>query len=120
MHKAIYLNIVITASQSATTSEQIHEIQTRLTHGLQKTPRQLSGVIKRLRVKAGKIEALVYLEGEQDAPQNFSELAISDVKKSLETAFVVPLTNRSHLQISDIQENTNAVDELADEETHQS
>ena len=115
MHKAIYLTVVVKTNPPGNTSEQVKEIEARIAAAISTTSHELTGTLKRLRVKDGEIKAIVYLEGEQDAPQNFSKIAILDARKSLETAFAVPLTSHSRISISDIQENTNAVDELADE-----
>jgi hypothetical protein len=61
------------------------------------------------------VSILVYGEGEQDAPQNFTELASAELRKLLETAAAAMESSGLKASVTTIEENTNAVDELADE-----
>jgi hypothetical protein len=123
VRKGIYLDIIVAVENA----EQVESLEATLKAILNQalgsgTPiAQLSGAVKRIRSprsKAGeppRIEALIYLEGEQDAPQNFYRLAMAEAQATLDAALLTPIAPDVTARVETIRENTNAVDELADE-----
>ena len=124
MRKGIYLNVLVRADNSQDHEQSMSALKTVVNHALQNgTPiAQLTGDVKRIRMRAPhdgeapKIETLVYLEGEQEAAQNFNELATAEVQAALQAAFVTPITPDVTAHVEAVQENPNAFDELAEEE----
>ena len=60
------------------------------------------------------MNVLIYMEGEQDAPQDFQKLAIDELRKRLDAAFESPTERGLRISIQRVEEATGAVDELAD------
>ncbi len=65
--------------------------------------------------KGQVVSVLAYLEGEQDAPQDFAKLAIEQWQNLLGQVSQQLTAKRVPVKISAIEEDSDAVDELADE-----
>ncbi len=115
MRKGIYLNVLLRCDGDPQPRlDAIRQAVDAAARG--GTPHaHLTGEVKRIRLAsagdsaAPLVDVLVYLTGEQDAPQSFFALATAELRQLLETLPGPPL--RLHA----ITENTSAVDELADE-----
>ncbi len=124
MRKGIYLDVVMRLDNAEEAENAMPALKAIINQSLAKgTPiAQLTGEIKRIRPHANAdssephIEALVYMEGEQEPAHNFYTLAVAEVKAVLDAAFHTPVAPDVNAHLTDIQENTNAVDELAEEE----
>ncbi len=66
--------------------------------------------------KGQVVSVLAYLEGEQDAPQDFARLTIEQWRKLLAQVSQQLAAKRIPVKITSIEEDSDAVDELADEE----
>ncbi len=116
MRKGIYLGLVLRVEPQLEADRELPEVRARLEKAIARTRRQLSGQIKRLRVRDGKLEGILYFTGEQDAPQSFTELALTDVREALAALLDSPAGDRTRLTLETLEEDTDAVDDLADEE----
>ena len=142
MHKAIYLNALLNVEAASNDGDLEKNVRNAIqTASANKKPKsQVTFDIKRVRsaeapAKPGmniglfvqrivgikdsstakNVTLLMYGEGEQDAPKNFTELASAELRNLLESAFSAPESSGLKASVASIEENTNAVDELADE-----
>jgi hypothetical protein len=123
MRKGIYLDILIQLESAEQAEKPEDALKAILNQALQNgTPiAQLTGKVKRIRPQGyvdgepRRVEALIYLEGEQEASQNFYTLATAEVQAALHAALLTPIAPDVSAHVENIQENSNAVDELADE-----
>ncbi len=125
MRKAIYLNVLthVESNSKAKPSEEtaVREVKQTVEAAQKKAKTDLSIEIKRARVEKGPddkgihVGLLTYCEGDQDAQQNFTKLATEEMQKFLTDAFLAPTPSGLKVSVHSIEENTNAVDELADE-----
>ena len=82
---------------------------------------QLTGEVKRIRLQEAakpspRIEALLYLEAEQAAADNFYKLAMTETQALMNKLFATSGSPEITVVVEGIEENTSAVDELAEEE----
>src|SRR5258708_8007088 len=127
MRKAIYLNVLTQVERlNGTPIESqlaLREVDQAIRKAVRKvgTANKLSVDVKRVRLEQGsnpkgtQVAILTYLEGDQDPAANFPKLATSELEKYLLDVFKHPTPPRFRVNIQTIEENTNAVDELADE-----
>src|SRR5258708_4801814 len=125
MRKAIYLNVLthVESTSKAKPSEAtaVKEVKQTVEAARKKAKTSLSIEIKRARVEKGPddkgihVGLLAYCEADQDAPQNFTKLATDEMQKFLSDAFRAPTPSGLKVSVHSVEENTNAVDELADE-----
>ncbi|MEP7287298.1 MAG: hypothetical protein ABI947_16200 [Chloroflexota bacterium] len=142
MRKGIYLNVLMhveehkpaasttahavgpsgesPAKPTANPLDEIKQAMETLTQGILPEDK-ITVEVKRIRTEPSiapndkQVSVLAYVEGEQDAPLNFMELATAELKKKLDMTFGQSLASGTNVQVHTIEENTNAVDELADE-----
>jgi len=122
--KAMYLNVLIGLRESELADPQAlmdsvaEVISTALAVG---TAAGLTGEIKRVRMAENPPEAkptvdvLLHVQGDQPAPMPFLPLAESEIRALLEMILQTALPGGLSAAITAIEENPNAVDELADE-----
>jgi hypothetical protein len=125
MRKAIYLNVLThvenTAKGKLSDEAAVREVKQTVEASKKKAKTSLSIEIKRARAEKGPddkgihVALLTYCEGDQDAPQNFTKLATDEMQKFLSEAFRAPTPSGLKVSVHSIEENTDAVDELADE-----
>ena len=124
MRKAIYVNVLthVESTSKARPSEEtaVREVKQAVEAYKKNAKTKLSVEIKRARVEKGPddkglhVGLLAYCEGEQDAPQNFTKLATEEMQKFFSDAFRAPTPTGLKISVHSIEENTSAVDELAD------
>jgi hypothetical protein len=120
MRKAIYLNVEVHVTGADGPDQAIIElVKDTVGKTLEAgTAGGLTGEVKRARlappIETGvhSIDVLVYVRGEQEAAQSFTTLSVSDTQASLNKCFESPLTGNIRASLGDIEENTNAVEEL--------
>ena len=127
MHKGIYLNILAHVEQSGKPANadlaqgEIRRLMDELTRQPTTPPNNLTLSIKRSQVQTGPdtagthVDILAYMEGDQDAPQDFQKLAVDDLRTRLDAAFRHLTTPGLKMSVHSIEEATGASDELADE-----
>src|SRR5258708_26638067 len=128
MRKAIYLNVVTQVERvnGAPTdgSLALRDVEQTIRKAAHKvgTAHNLSVEVKRMRLEQGsdskgtQVAILTYLEGDQDPAANFTKLATSELVKYLINVFKQPTPAGFKVSVYKIEENTNAVDELADQD----
>ena len=137
MHKAIYLNALLEfapddpAHAVASDADYSAIMRDALLKAKPAWSEQshLSAEVKRIRPEKRdplvsnasamggvRLELLTYLEGEQDAPQDFAQLTAAHLQKLLEQIANPLLARHIKITLESIEENTSAVDELADDE----
>jgi hypothetical protein len=127
MRKAIYLNVLTHVEGAKDTLPDaqlaLREVE-KLVHeaaGKAGTAHIPLMDVKRVRVEEGPdhtgvhVGSLIYLEDDQDAAANFTKLATDKLTKLLNDVYKQSMPANLKLTIHNIEENTNAVDELADE-----
>src|SRR5438309_595963 len=127
MRKAIYLN-VLTHIEGTKDTPPDAQLALREVERLVREAARKAGTahipmmdVKRVRLEEGPdhpgihVGSLIYLEDEQEAAANFAKLATDKLQKLLNDVFKQPLPGNLKVSIHNIEENTNAVDELADE-----
>jgi hypothetical protein len=125
MRKAIYLNVLThvqtIANRPIDSQAALGEID-RLVRTLDHHKEaSLSLDVKRVRLEnevdsnGVDVGILIYLEAEQDAASNFANFATSELETKLKNTFKQPTLSNLAVTVRKIEENTNAVDELADE-----
>ncbi len=127
MRKAIYLNVLTQVERvngmPAEDQLALRDVDQAIRKAVNKvgTANKLSVDVKRVRLEQGSnpkgtpVGILIYLEGDQDPAANFTKLATSELEKFLLDVFKQPTSAGFRVNIQTIEENTNAVDELADE-----
>src|SRR5689334_20138776 len=100
MRKAIYLNVLTHVEDGSkgkpSEAKAVSEVKQTVEAAKKKDKTSLSVEIKRARVEKGPddkgihVGLLVYCEGDQDAPQNFTKLATDEMQKFLAEAFRAP------------------------------
>ncbi len=91
----------------------------RLSHQIRRVRHEPSATVTPGPSVPGKgqvVSVLAYLEGEQDAPQDFTRLAIEQWQNLLGQVSQQLSAKRIPVKITSIEEDSDAVDELADEE----
>jgi hypothetical protein len=124
MLKAIYLNValLLRGSHRSDYAADVSQVQQMMGTALQGgTPSaNLTGQVKRLtwsvspNHQSAEVKTIVYMEGEQDAPQNFIVLAVSETQALLAEALRQPIADKIDVQVVLVEENRDAYDELAD------
>jgi hypothetical protein len=114
MQKAIYLGVVVAVTPIDTGADRLYELEMKIGQALRQTPHGLRGSVKRIRTRGDHIEATVYVQGEQEPPENFTRLAVAEAQQALETAFAAPLRSNAQAAIHEIYEDSSAVDDMAD------
>ncbi len=95
----------------------------RLSHQIRRVRHEPPATVTPGTSASGKgqvVSVLAYLEGEQDAPQDFAKFAIEQWQNLLGQVSQQLAAKRVPVKISAIEEDSDAVDELADEEAAES
>ncbi|HLY25826.1 MAG TPA: hypothetical protein VKQ72_05765 [Aggregatilineales bacterium] len=127
MHKGIYLNVLMHVEQQGkpasadAASAESQRILDELARQPATPPNNLTLSVKRFKVQPGPdttgthVAVLAYMEGDQDAPQDFQKLATDDLRKRLDSALRHASASGLKVAVHSIEEATGAPDELADE-----